>query len=187
MRRTLLLLGLIGGLAASPQVGAAPASWASLQLVRGDGRPFDVSQLEGRVVLFVNVASFCSYTVQYADLEALWQRYKDRGLVVVGVPSNQFGGQEPGTDAEIRSFCSTRYGVTFPLLTKQDVNGDTRSPLYRWLVTNTPGGQARDIGWNFEKFVIGRNGEVVSRFPSYVVPTDPKLRAVIEYALASGA
>ncbi len=165
---------------------AAPADWGALHLTSIDGAAVDSAALKGHVLLFVNVASFCGYTVQYSDLEALYKQYEPQGLVVVGVPCNQFGSQEPGSDKEIKNFCSTRYGVTFPMLSKQEVNGSTRSPLYSWLVGSKAGG-ARDIGWNFEKFLVGRNGEVVARFPSHVVPNDPSLRAAIEYALAAGA
>ena len=106
--------------------------------------------------------------------------------MVIGVPCNQFGSQEPGSDQEIKNFCSTRFGVTFPMLSKQEVNGSARSALYAWLV-GSKAGASRDVGWNFEKFLVGRNGEVVARFASHVVPNDPSLRAAIEYALATGA
>lgn len=177
----MVFLGSVGGVA-----HAASADWTGLHLRSIDGEDVDTAKLSGHVVLFVNVASYCGYTVQYSDLEALYKQYQAQGLVVVGVPCNQFGSQEPGSDKEIKNFCSTRYGVTFPLLTKQDVNGAARSPLYTWLV-GSKAGASRDIGWNFEKFLIGRNGEVVARFPSHVVPNDPTLRAAIEYALAAGA
>lgn len=177
----LVFLTVVGG-----EAQAAPADWGALHLTSIDGKPLDTAALKGHVVLFVNVASYCGYTVQYSDLEALYKEYAPQGLVVVGVPCNQFGSQEPGTDGEIRNFCSTRYGVTFPMLGKQEVNGAGRSPLYSWLIGSKVGA-SRDIGWNFEKFLIGRNGEVVARFASHVVPKDPSLRAAIEYALASGA
>ncbi|MCB9682333.1 MAG: glutathione peroxidase [Alphaproteobacteria bacterium] len=188
-RAHLLGLALAAGLGASPASAAATAPlWNDLQLTALDGKTFDPGQLAGHVVLVVNVASFCSYTPQYAELERLYTAYADKGLVVLGVPCNQFGGQEPGTAAEIRNFCSTRYGVTFPLLSKQDVNGDTRSPLYRWLVERDPSAdRGKDIGWNFTKFLVGRDGSVMARYGSDVVPTDARLRAAIELALSQGS
>lgn len=152
---------------------------APLALVALDGKPLPSATLAGKPVLFVNVASKCGYTPQYAGLEKVWTEYKDRGLVVVGVPSNEFGGQEPGTAAEIQSFCSLTYGVDFPMLEKQQVNGAHRSPLYQKLVGTGP-----DIKWNFEKILVGRDGTVLGRFPSNVTPDAPALRAAIETALA---
>lgn len=180
------LLHLLLALALAVLVGtpalAATTPWGKVDLVAADGTPMAPETLSGRVVLVVNVASFCTFTPQYADLQALHERYAARGFVVVGVPCNQFGGQEPGTDKQIRNFCETRYGVTFPLLAKQDVNGPTRSPLYRWLVDSSTGG-GRDVGWNFEKFLVGRGGGVLGRFPSHVQPDDPRVIAAIELAL----
>ncbi len=161
---------------------AQGAPWAKLDMATADGQPMAPASLAGRVVLIVNVASFCTFTPQYADLQLIHTRYAERGLVVLGVPCNQFGGQEPGTERQIRNFCETRYGVTFPLLTKQDVNGTTRSPLYTWLVSQGPG-DGRDIGWNFEKFLVGRNGRILGRFPSHIQPDDPRMIAAIELAL----
>lgn len=139
--------------------------------------------LSGKVVLYVNVASRCGYTPQYDGLEKLYTELKGRGFTIVGVPCNQFGAQEPGTAEEIQSFCKLNYGVDFPLLAKQDVNGAGRSPLYQWLVQSPAGGGA-DVKWNFEKFLVGRDGAVIARFPSKVAPDDPALRAAIEAALA---
>lgn len=185
MRAVLFTTVMLAGIFGSVSAVAAPAEWSSLHMVMSDGKPASEDLLRGRVVLFVNVASYCSYTVQYSALEAIYRRYQAQGLVIVGVPSNQFGSQEPGSDKEIHNFCSTRYGVTFPLLTKQDVNGEQRSDLYDWLVASKPGAN-RPIGWNFEKFLVGRGGEVVGRFPSHIVPDDPQLTTAIEYALAVG-
>jgi len=167
----------------SPPTSSAPTSspWTDLELTAIDGKPFDTSALTGKVVVVVNVASFCSYTPQYADLQNLWDTYKERGLVVLGVPCNQFGGQEPGSGKEIRNFCKSRYGVEFPLLSKQDVNGPTRSPLYRWLVDRAA--ERQDVSWNFEKFVVNRTGKVVARFGSHVVPSDQALTRTVEMAL----
>lgn len=148
------------------------------------GGALDAAALAGRAALFVNVASRCGLTPQYAGLQALHDRLHERGLAVIGVPCNQFGAQEPGTPEEITSFCSASYGVTFPLLAKQDVNGPARSPLYRWLLDSEAGG-GRDIGWNFEKLLVGRDGEVVARFAPTVRPDDPALLAAIEAALSA--
>jgi glutathione peroxidase len=149
-----------------------------------DGGPLDLQQFEGKAVLIVNVASKCGLTPQYAGLEQIHNRYKARGFSVLGVPCNQFGGQEPGTPEEIASFCSTTYGVTFPLTEKVDVNGAARHPLYAEL-TLTPDdeGEAGDVKWNFEKFLVGADGEVVTRFRQQVTPEAPELLSAIESAL----
>ena len=151
--------------------------------VRGlDGRLDILGPLRGKVTLAVNVASKCGYTPQYAGLEELYQELKDKNLVVVGFPCNQFGAQEPGTAAEIQSFCSLTYGVSFPFTEKIDVNGAHRDPLYGWL-TAKENGFPGDIGWNFEKFLIDRSGRVVSRYPSGMKPTDPTFLQDIADAL----
>lgn len=147
-------------------------------LVRLDGTPLPASDLAGRTVLFVNVASRCGLTPQYGGLQALHDRLEAQGLTVVGVPCNQFAGQEPGSAEEIAAFCSGSYGVSFPLLRKQDVNGDGRSALYRWLVNSAVGG-GHDIEWNFGKFVVGPDGAVTARFAPTVGPDDPELLAVL--------
>jgi glutathione peroxidase len=162
----------------------AVSGLAQLDLKALDGQPFATPSLAGKAVLFVNVASRCGYTTQYAGLQQLFAQHKDKGLVVVGVPCNQFGGQEPGTAEEIKTFCSTRYSVEFPLLAKQDVNGAKRSALYSWLIGSSAGA-GQDIGWNFEKFVVDRQGQVVARFPSSTRPDSPELAAAIERALAA--
>jgi len=132
-----------------------------------DGKEMDLSQYQGKVVLFVNVASKCGYTPQYEQLQALYAKYGKDGLVIVGVPSNQFGKQEPGSNDEIAEFCKKNYGVTFPMLAKVDVNGKNAAPLYRHLTgKDTNPKFAGAIKWNFEKFLVGRNGEVVARYAS---------------------
>ena len=136
-----------------------------------DGSPDILAPLRGKVTLAVNVASKCGYTPQYAALEELYQELKDQNFAVVGFPCNQFGAQEPGTAAEIQSFCSVNYGVTFPLSAKIDVNGAHRHALFAWL-TAAENGFPGDIGWNFEKFLIGRDGRLVCRYPSAAKPTD---------------
>ena len=130
--------------------------------------------LAGKVVLAVNVASECGLTPQYAGLEKLHQELKDEKFAVVGFPCNQFGAQEPGDAAAIRSFCSTRYGVSFPLSAKLEVNGPKRDPLYAWL-TDKANGHPGDIEWNFEKFLIGRDGALLARYPPTVKPEDAGL------------
>jgi len=162
---------------------AAPASRLdTMSLTSIDGTPFDTSTLKGKVVLFVNVASKCGYTYQYEGLQALYTSHESDGLVIVGVPCNQFLGQEPGEPEEIVTFCQQNYGVTFPLLEKQDVNGMGRSPLYRWLIASDAGGGDK-IGWNFEKFLVDRNGQVIARFDSKTRPEDPALVSAVQNAL----
>jgi glutathione peroxidase len=149
-----------------------------------DGRPTTLTELAGGAVLLVNVASKCGLTPQYTALEQLAKDYRDRGLTVIGVPCNQFMGQEPGTAEEIQMFCSQTYGVTFPLLAKTDVNGDNRHPLYAEL-TKTPdeGGEAGDVQWNFEKFLLTPGGTVAKRFRPRTVPDAPDVIAAIEEVL----
>jgi glutathione peroxidase len=149
-----------------------------------DGTPLDRDALAGKTVLVVNVASKCGLTPQYAGLEELQERYADRGFTVLGVPSNQFGGQEPGTPGEIATFCSATYGVSFPLTEKVDVNGADRHPLYTEL-TATPDadGAAGDVQWNFEKFLVGADGTVLARFRPRTEPTSPEVVAAVEAAL----
>ena len=143
-----------------------------------DGAPAPLSAYKGKAVLFVNVASQCGYTPQYKGLEALYQRYKDQGLVIVGVPANNFGGQEPGSDAEIKAFCTRTYNVTFPMMSKVSVKGSDITPLYQFL-TQTGG----DVRWNFTKFLVGKDGKVIQRFEPSVAPESPELVKAIENAL----
>ncbi|MBM4279199.1 MAG: glutathione peroxidase [Deltaproteobacteria bacterium] len=146
------------------------------------GGPLPLQQFAGKVLLIVNVASRCGYTKQYAGLEALARDLAADGVVVIGVPCNQFGAQEPGTEAEIHTFCSTKFGVTFPLTRKVEVKGPGAHPLYRWLTAET-GGAA--IGWNFEKFVIGKDGRVAKRLGSGATPEGREVRAALAAALAA--
>ncbi|MEO1591865.1 MAG: glutathione peroxidase [Cyanobacteria bacterium J06632_22] len=143
-----------------------------------DGAAIAPETLDNKVILFVNVASKCGLTPQYEGLVKLNAEYAEKGFQVIGVPSNQFGSQEPGTPDEIKEFTSSKYGVDFPLLEKQDVNGANRSPLYTFLV-----GEGGDIEWNFGKFLVGRDGEVVARFEPTTAPDDAGLKAEIEKAL----
>lgn len=149
-----------------------------------DGTSTSLRELADGAVLVVNVASKCGLTPQYTALEKLAQDYGDRGLTVVGVPCNQFMGQEPGTAEEIQSFCSTTYGVTFPLLAKTDVNGPDRHPLYAEL-TQTPdsSGEAGDVQWNFEKFLLAPGGQVVNRFRPRTEPDAPEVVSAVEAVL----
>ena len=148
-------------------------------LTKANGAVWNLAECKGKTILVVNVASRCGYTPQYQGLEELHRANKDRGLVVIGVPCNQFGAQEPGDDAAIQEFCSKKYSVTFDVVAKVDVNGKSAAPLYAWL---TDGGKA-PIAWNFAKFLIGKDGAVVGRFDSKVAPDGKELRAAIEAAL----
>jgi len=150
-----------------------------------DGAPKKLADYRGQVLLVVNVASKCGLTPHYQGLQELYEEKKGRGFAVLGFPCNQFGGQEPGTDAEVQSFCATTYGVSFPMFSKIEVNGTGRAPLYAWLTgePTQPDGPG-DIAWNFTKFVIGRDGAVVARFDPRVDPSDPALRGAIDAALA---
>lgn len=146
-----------------------------------DGTPVDLASYKGKVVLIVNVASRCGYTPQYAGLQKLYETYKDKGLVVLGFPANEFGAQEPGTDPQIAEFCSSKYGVTFDMFSKIVVKGADKAPLYKALTEGaTPAGE---VAWNFEKFLVGRDGAIVGRFKSGVAPDDAKLTAAIEAAI----
>jgi len=149
-----------------------------------DGRPTTLAELADGAVLVVNVASKCGLTPQYTALEQLAKDYGERGLTVIGVPCNQFKGQEPGTAEEIQTFCSTNYGVTFPLLAKTDVNGADRHPLYVELTkVSDADGEAGDIQWNFEKFLLAPGGRVVNRFRPRTVPDAPEVIDAIEAVL----
>ncbi|RIT41538.1 glutathione peroxidase [Mycobacteroides abscessus] len=157
---------------------------ASIPLTALDGSALSLADFGDNTVLVVNVASKCGLTPQYTALEKLASDYADRGLTVLGVPCNQFMGQEPGTAEEIREFCSTTYGVSFPLLEKTDVNCDNRHPLYAELIkTADAEGTAGDVQWNFEKFLIARDGSVVNRFRPTTVPDAPEVIAAIEKEL----
>lgn len=148
-----------------------------------DGTPANLAQYNGQVVLLVNVASKCGLTPQYTGLEEMQKHYAGRGFSVIGVPCNQFGEQEPGSPEEIQTFCSTSYGVSFPLLEKIEVNGEGRHPLYDILTSTTDAeGHSGDIRWNFEKFLVSRDG-TITRFGPLVAPEDPALVSAIEAAL----
>jgi glutathione peroxidase len=149
-----------------------------------DGQPVSLGSFKGKVMLLVNVASQCGYTPQYEGLQAIYQKYKDRGLVVVGVPANNFGQQEPGTNAEIKEFCTRNYSVTFPMLAKVSVKGADITPLYRFLTDKAANPQTGGtIPWNFTKFLVDRNGKVLARFEPADDPESPEVTSAIEKAL----
>jgi glutathione peroxidase len=154
-------------------------------LARLDGSPATLGEITGgRAALVVNVASRCGFTRQYAGLEALHERYAERGFTVIGVPCNQFGQQEPGSADEIAEFCSTTYGVTFPMSEKVEVNGEGRHPVFAELTqVARPDGEAGDVEWNFEKFVLAPDGKPVARFSTRVEPDDPALVSAVESVL----
>jgi glutathione peroxidase len=152
---------------------------------RLDGAPGSLGELAARAVLVVNVASECGFTPQYAGLQALYERYRDRGLVVAGFPCNQFGAQEPGTAEEIGEFCSVNYGVTFPMFAKVEVNGPERHPLFAELTKAADArGRAGDVRWNFEKFLVTGDGQVLARFRTGTEPEAPEVIGAIEASLA---
>ena len=148
-----------------------------------DGKPAPLGSYKGKVVLLVNVASRCGYTPQYTALEAIYEKYKDRGFVILGFPANNFGGQEPGTNEEIKTFCSSKYSVTFPLYAKVSVKGSDQTPLYRYLTKEANPAVAGDIQWNFTKFLVDRDGKVVKRFESAITPDSPEVVSAIERLL----
>jgi glutathione peroxidase len=163
---------------------SAASSVYDFQAMSIDGQPADLASQRGKVLLIVNTASACGFTPQFAGLETLWERYRDRGLVVVGFPCNQFGGQDPGSDAEIGAFCQRNYGVSFPMMAKVDVNGPDAHPLWKWLTSEAPGLLgSKAVKWNFTKFLVGRDGRVLKRY----APTDApeSLAKDIEAALAA--
>lgn len=171
-------------LIAMTTLAAHAESLYDIKLKDIDGKDTSLAAYQGKVVLIVNVASKCGYTKQYTGLESIYEKYKGQGFVVLGFPCNQFGGQEPGTNEEIKQFCSSKFSVTFPLFDKIDVNGANRHPLYVALAgpaSPFPG----DIKWNFNKFLIGKNGKIVKRFESKVTPESEEMTKAVETALAT--
>jgi glutathione peroxidase len=148
-----------------------------------DGTPAPLANYKGKVVLVVNVASQCGYTPQYSALEATYEKYKDQGFVILGFPANNFGAQEPGTNEEIKTFCTRKYSVTFPMYSKLSVKGADQSPLYAYLTKETGKGITGDIKWNFTKFLVDRNGNVVQRFEPAVTPDSKEVVSAIEKQL----
>ena len=159
-----------------------PASIYDFEALSIEGKPAQLSTQRGKVMLIVNTASACGFTPQFAGLETLWETYRDKGLVVLGFPSNEFGGQDPGSDGEIASFCELNYGVSFPMMSKVKVNGGDAHPLWKWLTAEAPGILGiKSVKWNFTKFLVGRDGQVLKRY----APTDApeKLTKDVEAAL----
>ena len=151
-----------------------------------DGQPAPLAAYKGKVVLLVNVASKCGYTPQYSALQSSYEKYKDRGFVIVGIPANNFGAQEPGSNQEIKTFCSSKFHVTFPMMAKVSVKGDDITPLYQFLTDKSSNPQSGgEIKWNFTKFLIGPDGRVITRFEPEITPDSPQVTSAIEEALAS--
>ena len=148
-----------------------------------DGQSMPLSNFKGKVVLLVNVASRCGFTPQYKGLEALYEKYKDQGFVILGFPANNFGSQEPGTNQEIKTFCSSKYSVTFPMYAKVSVKGADQTPLYQYLTTQADPTHSGDIKWNFTKFLVDRDGKVVQRFESAVTPDSSEIVSAVEKEL----
>jgi glutathione peroxidase len=151
-----------------------------------DGQPAPLSAYKGKVVMLVNVASRCGFTPQYTALESIYEKYKDRGFVIVGIPANNFGAQEPGTNQEIKTFCSSKYNVKFPMMAKVSVKGDDTTPLYQYLTDKAANPKTGgEIQWNFTKFLVGPDGQIVARFEPKVTPDSPEVTSAIEEALSS--
>jgi glutathione peroxidase len=181
MLKTVRNLAVIVGLAAS---ALSAASIYDYTLNSIDGKPTALSSFKGKVVLLVNVASRCGYTPQYTGLEALYEKNKDKGFVIVGVPANNFMGQEPGTNQEIQTFCKSKYDVQFPIMSKLSVKGSDKTPLYQYLTSPEQNPKTGgEIKWNFTKFLIGRDGQILARFEPAVTPEDPALTSAVSSAL----
>jgi glutathione peroxidase len=176
-----LLVGVIVFMTAASLYAASNIYDFTLPLLNGKAEP--LASYKGKVVLVVNVASRCGFTPQYTALEATYEKYKDQGFVIIGFPANNFGGQEPGTNEEIQKFCTGKYNVTFPVYGKVSVKGDDQTPLYNYLTKEANPALAGDIKWNFTKFLVDRNGNVVQRFESAVTPDSPEVIAAIETQL----
>ena len=184
--RTLTTLLLIAGIVS--MVSAAEKNEARIltgDVTTIDGKSMNLDTYKGNVVLVVNVASRCGLTKQYKELQEVYTKYKDKGFVVLGFPCNQFKKQEPGTEAEIKKFCESKYGVTFPMFSKIDVNGDGAHPLYKYLTSDKISLEDKGpVKWNFEKFLFDGDGQLIARFRPKVKPDDPKVIAAIEAALS---
>ena len=165
-----------------PQETQNVTSWHEFSAIDIDGAPKKMSVYKGKTVLVVNTASECGLTPQYEALEAAYQKYKDKGFVVVGFPCNDFGGQEPGNEAQIKEFCNTQYKVSFPMFSKVHVKGEQQSPMFSWLIWKSGG---KDIEWNFGKFLIGKDGQLIKRFGSRTKPDDNDVVSEIEKALST--
>ena len=181
----LLLAGVVAACVASVSGEEKPAGALGFIMKSISGQEMNLADYKGKVLLLVNVASKCGYTPQYEGLEAMYEKYQEKGLVVLGFPCNQFLWQEPGSDEKIAEFCSTKYHVKFPMFSKIEVNGTNAAPLYKYLTSvETKPAKKGKISWNFEKFVVGKNGEVVARFAPGTEPDAPEVVKVIEEELA---
>jgi glutathione peroxidase len=181
MKKLLIFMALLG-----TTLMAADKTVYDFTLNSIDGQPTSLSSFKGKVVLLVNVASRCGYTPQYTALESVYEKYKDRGFVIVGIPANNFGAQEPGTNQEIKTFCTAKYNVTFPMMAKVSVKGKDITPLYQFLTDkNANPHTGGEIGWNFTKFLIGPDGQVLARFDSAVTPDSKEVTSAIEKALSN--
>ncbi|MCK6451599.1 MAG: glutathione peroxidase [Alphaproteobacteria bacterium] len=180
MHRRFLLLAAVALAAGLPRT-ADSATALDFAFATIEGAPLDLAAFRGKAVLVVNTASFCGYTPQYAGLQKLWERYRERGLVVLGVPSNDFGQQEPGSAVEIKRFCEVNYSIDFPLTEKVAVTGAAAHPFYRWAAAEL--GAAAAPRWNFHKYLVGPDGRLVAWFPTRVAPDDPPLVQAIEAAV----
>jgi len=183
IRGYLLFLFVFGALLVTATSLLAASGIYSFTLNSIDGSPAPLAGYKGKVVLLVNVASQCGYTPQYSALEKVYEQYKDRGFVILGFPANNFGAQEPGTNEEIKTFCTRKYSVTFPMYSKISVKGADQAPLYGYLTKETPAGISGEIKWNFTKFLVDRDGRVVQRFESAVTPDSKEVIAAIEKEL----
>jgi len=181
-----LALGLALPCIAAAGGDSPPKSFYGFALKSIDGKDVSLAEFKGKVLLLVNVASECGNTPQYKDLEALYQKYKDRGLVVLGFPANNFGEQEPGTDAEIKKFCTSTYNVTFPMFSKISVKGEDQHPLYRFITSKETDPEfSGDVKWNFQKYLISRDGKIMARFAPKLNPMSEEVTAAIEKALGA--
>ena len=183
MKSVLSAILALGALAAASAAFAPGANIYSFKMKNIDGKDVSLKHYQGKVLLVVNVASKCGNTPQYGGLEKLYKRFHKAGLEVLGFPSNDFGQQEPGTESEIKTFCTQNYGVTFAMFSKIDVKGDNEHPLYKWLVASAD--RHDDVEWNFAKFLVGRDGKVVGRFSPKTQPDDAGLTKAIQEALAA--
>jgi glutathione peroxidase len=182
LRKPILILTLF--FAATLMMAASASSIYEFTMKSIDGQPVSLKSYKGKVVLLVNVASKCGFTPQYTGLESLYEKYKDRGLVILGVPANNFAQQEPGSNEEIKTFCSRKYNVTFPMMSKVSVLGDDKAPLYAFLTDKSANPKiGGDIKWNFTKFLFDRHGNPVARFEPAVTPDSPEIQSAIESAL----
>lgn len=184
--RSVVMAGLAALIFSAPAWSEETPKVLSFTMKSLSGQPVDLSKYAGKVVLIVNVASRCGYTPQYEGLQKLHEDMSGDGLVILGFPCNQFGKQEPGTETEIADFCKKNYGVTFDMFSKIDVNGDDAADLYKYLTSKDSDPEfAGPIKWNFEKFLIGRDGKIIARYPSKVKPESDELRDAVKKALAA--